>query len=644
MESKTSYFNSRLYKRDLKTYIPFMAIFIIGMLIVFIVPMYFTRSLDDSMAKENVNAILYLATNPVLIGIISVLAAVFSFLYLYKRRSAYMLHAFPVSRTGHFVSHFLAGLTMVFIIGIAAYLCAFMLNYTSRAGMSNTICYCFLDSVIETIFFYSLAVFVCMVCGNAILSVITFGVLNALWLFINVIIAMIRSLVVAHPVIEYSANSVGFMVFDGWGMDGLFPALYFLKRVGPYNEVYLGTSRTLDMATLGQCALMLIPAFCLIALSLLLYKRRKMEKVGEIVAFDWCRVVFRVMVTVCGAALISAIILIPVVEEKSYDVAGNAGMVSVFMALSGCFSFIVSEMILNKSIHVFKKNMPVLQGVIPVVAIIFIVILAAGGVFTPKAIPDADDVTGITITPYYEDENNRYSFSDKDSVERILASQEKLLNDDSILEESKKFKQGTYYNEYTTTQDDSYNISVRVYREDRQIRQYEYQVGKENLQKITNSYMPVVNESQYIEKAVFGQNPDELKVTEVRFEYLHNQTGITWNGSVLKYADGYYGDDAIDEESEYEVNSAVSADGSADNTYTETVDPMNDEHTYRIEGMNLNEYITDAVGVIDMDTDYKNSENIYYRQDYKINWTPFVTITPQSKNTLEVLRRYQAIK
>ena len=180
MQSKTSLFNKRLFLNSIKSILPSM----VGLLLLYFGmefvpgvmriasasressanPVTTNQAVDDVMLRLTDDLV-----NPILIGVIAILLAIVLFWYQYSRRSSYMLHALPVKRSTHFVSHVLAGIVGFMILVIVCYgSLACLSGFSGHAGLClKLICICFVETTVEFLFFFSLALFVTMVCGNA---------------------------------------------------------------------------------------------------------------------------------------------------------------------------------------------------------------------------------------------------------------------------------------------------------------------------------------------------------------------------------------------------------------------------------------------------------------------------------------------
>lgn len=499
MRSKTSLLNKTVFTFDFvhKT-LPIS----VGLIILFVITTLLPAMAgNDRMAVEtSAVTAMFLMTNPFLIALLSIIVALIQFVYMYRRRDSYMLHALPVSRRGHFFSHALSGFLSLFILAVICYLCVIIFLNSEMMTLSLLVI-SFCETIIEMLFFYGLALFVVMVCGNTVIAFITYGVLNALWLFINIFAAEVHYLLLSHPIaLNYgSTDPFNFFIFEK--TDFLFPAYFFTNRVNSTAFITEGGYLKTDYSALGECAFMLIPAVILIGLSYLLYEKKQIERTGEIVAFGWCRVVFRILFTGCGACLTAVMLYLPLMGGVFLDrrSASNITIVVVFLIIGGVISFFLGEMILKKTIHIFRgKRPPFLQGGIALGVVLVYVLLVSSGVFQPAIIPDAEDVNMLEITTDITG-SKKYTITDPGQIEEASAKQRELIRDPELLRLAELRWKRDWTSDEAAEIDKSHNMEVRFMKWDddyeRDIQVLYYTFSDADKDKMLGSFMPYVNES-----------------------------------------------------------------------------------------------------------------------------------------------------
>ncbi|MBQ7200045.1 MAG: hypothetical protein IJS24_01575 [Eubacterium sp.] len=410
MRSKKSFFNKALFISDIKKQV----VLSIGLLLAFILVVLIPGFLG-SYDPRVIESIMWFL-NPVPIAILAVIYAVISFSYMYKNTASHMLHALPVSREAHFISHYLAGLIML-IITVLACACLVVIKSDLFQGIAMG---GILTAMVEVVFFYSLAVFAVMVCGNSAIALATYIVLNFLWLFINVIMSMINYFILWHPIVTHHGINDIFGLATEPGLDAMFPIIYFLRHI--------------NANSFTSTLIMLIPAVILTIISLILYKHRRIEKTGELVAFPWCAVVCRVMFTVCFAGVITGIVLFFAGTSGPGIVTGGATLyITLYLTLiiGGAIGFIISEMLLQKTIRIFSgKKVPFIQGLIPICLIGIYIGLMGCGVIGEELIPSADDTKQVVV--YYDSGDAPLVISGDATKEKAIDICRDLADDEEI--------------------------------------------------------------------------------------------------------------------------------------------------------------------------------------------------------------------
>lgn len=329
MKSKTSFFNWTLFRRNLLRTMP---LWIIYTLVLFIVlPL---NHMDGNyswsvFASEYREAALIMGNlvHPVY-GVI--LAAVF-FGYLNKTRSAYMLHAFPVTRSSLFVTNWCSGLAVMlapqlFVTGAALLLC----SGAYRGGGVAAILLSLGLMVLQYLFFYGLAVFCMQLTGKTSAGVLTALVLNVLvWALESLTRATVRPLLYGIP----TGESV----------------LWFLSPFMDFfgNSIfdYTAGDAVIYYGILGAVGLGLT------LLGWLLYRKRHMERAGDVVAFRFARPIFKYLFTYLITMVLGWLLcLLLLGGDYSRSDMLLMGLLLGIACIIGCF---VGEMLLKRTVKVF---------------------------------------------------------------------------------------------------------------------------------------------------------------------------------------------------------------------------------------------------------------------------------------------------
>ena len=393
MQSKTSFYNRRIVHSDVRRFWGWWAVESLGLLLATIFPLALLMNRTRDTLRSYLRAAIFIMTNPVLIAIAGAVVAMLVFGDVQRRRAAYTIHSFPVRRETLFVSHMISGLSMVILPGIFIYLLLILLNLGLHSGMTQTLLLCMVESIVEACFFFSMAVLTQFLVGNTILGTVIFAVLQALYLAIR-ISAMSLGQLFAYSLI----NNWNFLDTNSRLSLWLTPVAYLWKNVGVSLTLNGKASVNLSMFW-GVIGYSLAGTVLFLGLALLLYRRRNIECSGDMLAFRWCKPVFRCIFTICGSLLFavmmtSLINLDGMLNEYAYTTRFLD--VCIFVLIGVVLFHLIATMILERSFRVWKSLSPVEMAVMG--------ILLFGGLLMVKTdsfglgVPQADKIANILVS------------------------------------------------------------------------------------------------------------------------------------------------------------------------------------------------------------------------------------------------------
>lgn len=270
--------------------------------------------------------------NPIPPFLFGMLAAVCVFRYLHQARSAYMLHAFPLTRGTLFRTSLLSG----FLLGYAPIFCAtgvytLALSLRSSSALFPPLLRGCLAALLQFIFFYGLAVLCMQLSGRTVTSVLLYGLLNVLF-------ALLAALVggIFKPMLR------GVVAFSD--------ALDRISFLSPVVKLFLLNRQ---QATLYYPLALCAVGFCLLALSWLLYRRRRLECCGETVAYRFLRPIYAVLITIAGIALFGGIGELFFTNSNAKTLATAVLLLCLGGAAVG---FLGGMMLLDRTMHIFRRR------------------------------------------------------------------------------------------------------------------------------------------------------------------------------------------------------------------------------------------------------------------------------------------------
>ena len=363
MRSKTSCFNGTLFRKNLSRYWPLWglasfggAMFPLAMLVNLLHDGF--RLWSPLETRQAYYTVLSYGV-PVISIVYAILCAMAVWSYLYNARSVGMMHTLPIRREGLFVTNVLSGLTMMAIpytvTGVLTVLVTMLFGGFEPVGVLVTV----LGVMGESLFFFGLATFCAFIVGNVFMLPALYGLLN----FIAVLTDFMVNLLAQGFCFGLNSSYSG-------TVEWLSPVVYLVQKISP-NSTYetqwvtdrLGGQRyerdVLTSVTLENG--WLIAAYAavgvvLMVLAWLMYRRRRSESAGDVVAVGWMKPVFRY-----GCAAYSAILGGRLLYALLWDSFQSGRYFTVLpmilcMIAGGAIGYYAASMLLAKTPRVFKTT------------------------------------------------------------------------------------------------------------------------------------------------------------------------------------------------------------------------------------------------------------------------------------------------
>ena len=363
MRSKTSCFNGTLFRKNLSRYWPLWglasfggAMFPLAMLLELLHNGFrFWSPLETRQAYYTVLSYGV----PVISIVYAILCAMAVWSYLYNARSVGMMHTLPIRREGLFVTNVLSGLTMMAIpyavTGVLLVLVSLLFGGFEPMGVLVTV----LGVMGESLFFFGLATFCAFIVGNVFMLPALYGLLN----FIAVLTDFMVNLLAQGFCFGLNSSYSG-------TVEWLSPVVYLIQKISP-NSTYetqwvtdrLGGQRY-ETSVLTSVTLengWLIAAYAaagaaLLGLAWLLYRRRRSESAGDVVAVGWMKPVFRygcaVYAAILGGRLLYALLWDSFQSGRYFTVLPMI----LCMIAGGAIGYYAASMLLAKTPRVFKTT------------------------------------------------------------------------------------------------------------------------------------------------------------------------------------------------------------------------------------------------------------------------------------------------
>ncbi len=332
MRSGTSLFDWMLFKKNITRFWPIWASYLTIWMFVMPVDLMMTKINLGSVSNYDITSTA--AAHPWFALFFGCFAAMAVLSHLYAPRSANFFGTLPVRREGIFLTQYLSGLAFVVVPNLIVAACTAPI-FAGQSGSFSAVLYWLITGCGVYFFFYTLAVLCGMFAGHLLALPVFYGVMNVLAYGVY----GMADLLMSH---FYR----GYYTVNSWVMTAVewLTPIYKLEEVGwrrrDVNALFVLLGRDwIILTAYVLCAVLMAAA------SLLLYKNRRLESAGDVVAVRIMRPVFKYGVAVC-AGITLGYVTSAVLGEESLPYT-----IVIWTAL-GCFG---AQMVLDKTFRVFKK-------------------------------------------------------------------------------------------------------------------------------------------------------------------------------------------------------------------------------------------------------------------------------------------------
>ncbi len=361
MKSKISFFNAGLFRSTLRRFWPLWTIHFAGWLL-FLPVLTLMNNLGPNKSTNFIFAICESAVfaSSVVAFIMAILAAMAVFSFMYSSRSTGLIASLPVRREAIFGSAWLGGVFAVLASNLVIALLTFLfsLDATINTALAFKAAFTWLGVYsMQFILFYGIASLTAVMTGSIAVLPILYIIFNFLVVGMEAIIRLDFSCLI-------------------WGMsngsfdcvlDFLSPLFYMVGSFVPdveYNTPYVADTlgSLLDRECVAVTYSHWLPTviYCLVGLifsaaALMVFRKRRMESAGDVVAVRCMHPVFKYGVTVCSAlcgGLLLYTVLFALFESRSASVF----IMILSMIIFAFIGYFGAKMLLEKSFHVFRGS------------------------------------------------------------------------------------------------------------------------------------------------------------------------------------------------------------------------------------------------------------------------------------------------
>ncbi len=425
MKSKTSFINKTILEKNIKLYWPIWVLYTVVLLVQGPVSMwsryrtaqYYFGAKSKKLALDNMSPVISMRLTIILIFIMAIVTGMALFSYLYNSRSCNMIHAMPVTRKQLFNTNVVTGLLFMCVPQIIKYAVSLLVCISYGTTQVSYLGIWLLASLGISFFVYSLVCLAAMLTGQLIAVPVMYGVLNAIYGAIVVVIAKVASYV--------SYGLVFSKIVQKAKLTWLAPFVQMVNRVG-FDPTMKETTNFNYCAQYkfrgtGTICFYVCAAFIIYALAYILYKRRNLENVGNLIAVPFLKPVFKWSVG-CLTGLEFSIIVGELLSEMRVHV--NLEATLLLAVVLGMVAFMLLDMLIKKNFRVISKKF--LKEIIPYAIFVMASFgaISAYGYIEEQKIPKAADVEYAYVFMDYQ-----LKMTSKEDVQKVIDTQKIIMNE-----------------------------------------------------------------------------------------------------------------------------------------------------------------------------------------------------------------------
>ena len=388
MKSKTSVFDTGIFKNLLKRFWP---VFLVYFIILFLsLPGELARPYNGLGYRFSYQVLWQAVTGTKIAIFAGAGAAMCMFSFMYTQKGTGMMASLPVRRETVFVTSYIAGLVPIVAVNVIVFL--FMLVYeVSQGAVYPGFLFTWLAAVtLADIFYYSFASFAAQLTGSLI-----------------VLPAVYAILLMTCTVVEECFIKLFDIFLYGYApgarkLSFLSPPAYFEQKVtvesnDMFNDIFYDYSSIKPMVCslkgMGVLAIYALIGLLFAYLALRLYRKRRMETATDIVSIEILKPIFKYCLAFGCALAASDYFGGSFIPENAPNIEKLAFILFV-MIVSAFIGYFAAEMLIKKSTKVFRASW---KGFVPVacVLVLFCTLLNADITGFEENIPEAGEIESV---------------------------------------------------------------------------------------------------------------------------------------------------------------------------------------------------------------------------------------------------------
>lgn len=437
MKLKVCFCNKTVLKTDITRFAPVWASYLLGLAMM--VLLQFSGGSDDT-AKNSIvhdfNRLCMLGVGVNGLYALVVVQALFG--DLLNPRLCNALHAMPVTRDGYYGAHLIAGVLFAVVPNCLVLLPTSLLLPRQVASVALLT---LLALSLQYIFYLGTALTAVQLAGNRVGMVLIYGILNFATVLLYWFVAMVFT-----PLIYGKDISISWIaricptvaMYEG----NYFTTVDHSYYIGDtYHYVFDGISMGDVWLKAAVCAG--LGVVCM-AIAQLLYRKRRLETAGDLVAYSILSPFFLALYTLTVAAFLHL-----AVKQLTQGAISEY----FFLPLGLIAGYVTGLMLLRRTSRVFRWRLLVPLGGILAVCALCVLSIATDAFHVIRRVPDAQDVQSVVLAPVQMSySNTTLTLTEENEIEDILAYHQGALRNwqkqvgDCLLQRDGHWSPGDYYN------------------------------------------------------------------------------------------------------------------------------------------------------------------------------------------------------
>lgn len=349
MQLKTSFFNKRFFWKSVSRFWPvwgtYFAIWVIMFPVVIVSNFRYYES--SNIALQDFVLEMSLVGGLVMNLIFGALSAMAVWSFQYSARSAHGTACLPLRRESVFFSAAASGLLPMLAANVAVYLLALLAELYVGFADPSRLAFGLLINSLMTVFFFGFATLCAQLTGNVLVLPAVYAVLNFVCVGLEL---LVRVLLLAFV---FGMNGTA----DNMMLRPLSPVVCIamdcqVVNYGRWNVEPATLENVWILAVYAAVGVLMLVG------ALLLYRRRRMETAGDVVAVNALKPVFRWCMAL-GCAVCFGCLMYAILWSGSYHGMEQAFLLVCMLLLMIVGAFIgwfAAEMMMKKSFRVFRSG------------------------------------------------------------------------------------------------------------------------------------------------------------------------------------------------------------------------------------------------------------------------------------------------